>query len=241
MSTTSAAKARLPQSQPEKTATQQQQEQPRIAAQQFWQDTLAGFVFPTPLTVDKSSRTPSSQSQAAGQLPRQLPKELYAALKQFCHQHDLALSTLLQAAWGLLLSRYSGEQDVIFGTATSSASGPLPLRCQIEPDDTVLPWLTQVQANLQALQAYKTTPLAQVQSWSELPADQPLFESLLVVAEDNLPSRQAAAGQYPLTLHLVPGEELAVFLMFDADRLAETAVSRMFDHYCNLLAGLMVD
>ena len=172
-----------------------------------------------------------------GELRRQLSSDLYVALQQFSRQHGLTLGTLLQAAWGLLLSRYGREPDVLFGTMMSGRVpelpdvarmagvliNPVPLRCQIEADDTVLPWLQQFQANLLALQAHQTTPLVQVQSWTELPTDQPLFESLLVL--ENYPrQRQAAQGKltirdyfsyertnYPLTLRLIPDEELDVF------------------------------
>ncbi len=72
---------------------------------------------------------------------------------------------------------------------------------------------------------------------------------------ENYPRQSRAAGDqltirdyfsyertnYLLTLRLVPDEELDVFLVYDADRLAETAVSRLFDHYCNLLSGMVVD
>lgn len=235
--------------------------------QQFWQDALAGFAVPTPLTVDLGRRTGHHRIKTDGEIRRQLPAELHAQLKQFSRQHGLTLGTLLQAAWGLLLSRYSGEPDVVFGTMMSGRVpqlpgvdqiagvliNPVPLRCQIAPEDTVLPWLRRFQASLLALQKHETTPLVQVQSWSDLSADQPLFESLLVL--ENYPrQRRAAGGQlairdyfsyertnYPLTLRLIPDDELDVFLVFDADRLAETAVSRMFDHYCNLLAGMVAD
>ncbi|MCB8949263.1 MAG: amino acid adenylation domain-containing protein [Ardenticatenaceae bacterium] len=257
----------LPEPEPFETFVRWQQQQDWADAQPFWQEALAGFAVPTPLTIDLGKHATRHRVQTQGELRRQLPVELHEALKQFSRTHGLTLGTLLQAAWGLLLSRYSGEPDVVFGTMMSGRVpqlpgvdqiagvliNPVPLRCQITPEDTVLPWLRQFQSNLLALQAHETTPLVQVQSWSELSADQPLFESLLVL--ENYPrQRKAAGGQltirdyfsyertnYPLTLRLVPDEALDVFLVFDADRLAETAVSRLFDHYCNLLKGMVAD
>ena len=259
--------ANLPAPEPFENFVRWQQQQDSAAARQFWQQTLADFAVPTPLTVDVGQRTTRHRSQTHGELRRQLPADLLDGLKQFGRSHGLTLGTLLQAAWGLLLSRYSGEPDVVFGTMMSGRVpalpgvdqmagvliNPVPLRCQMGLDDTVLPWLKQFQSNLLALQAHETTPLSQVQNWSELSSDQPLFESLLVL--ENYPrQRKAAGGQltirdyfsyertnYPLTLRLVPDEALDVIFVFDAARLAETAVSRLYDHYCNLLAGLVVD
>jgi hypothetical protein len=257
----------LPSPAPFETFIRWQQEQDWTEAQQFWQDALAGFAVPTPLMVDLGRRTGHHRTETYGEIRRQLPDGLHEQLQQFSRQHGLTLGMMLQAGWGLLLSRYSGEPAVVFGTMMSGRMPqlpggdriagvlihPVPLRCQIAPEDTVLPWLKQFQSSLLALQAYETTPLTQVQSWSELSADQPLFETLLVL--ENYPrQRRAAGGQltirdyfsyertnYPLTLRLVPDQELDVFLVFDADRLAETAVSRLFDHYCNLLAGMVAD
>ena len=262
----------LPQPEPFETFIRWQQQQDWQQAQQFWQKALAGFAVPTPLTVDIGqplARHDLAQHlrQTYGERRFQLPSALHDALKTFSRQHHLTLGTLLQAAWGLLLSRYSNEPDVVFGTMMSGRvpqlSGvdkiagvlinPVPVRTQIEPDATVLPWLTQFQANLLALQEHETVPLVQVQSWSDLPPDQPLFESLMVV--ENYPrQRHASGGQltirdyfsyertnYPLTLRIIPDEEVDVFLVYDADRLAETAVSRIYDHWCNLLAGIVAD
>ncbi|MCC6607384.1 MAG: amino acid adenylation domain-containing protein [Anaerolineae bacterium] len=257
----------LPEPVPFETFIRWQQQQDRTAAEPFWRTRLAGFAVPTPLTVDLGQRAPRHAGQHTGELRRQLPDELYAALQQFGRRHGLTLGTLLQAAWGLLLSRYSGEPDVLFGTMMSGRVpqlpgvdqiagvliNPVPVRAQIEPTDTVLPWLQTFQANLLALQAHETVPLAQVQNWSGVPGDQPLFETLLVL--ENYPrQRRAASGQlkirdyfsyertnYALTLRLVPDAGLDVIVVYDADRLAETAVARLFGHWCTLLAGLVVD
>ena len=35
------------------------------------------------------------------------------------------MSTMVQAAWGLLLSRYSGEKDVVFGVTVSGRPAEL--------------------------------------------------------------------------------------------------------------------
>ncbi len=259
--------AELPDPEPFESFIRWQQQQDWTDAKHFWQEVLSGFVVPTPLTIDLGRRTGHHRAETHGEIRRQLPTDLHEQLKQFGRQHGLTLGTLLQAAWGLLLSRYSGEPDVVFGTMMSGRVpqlpgvdqiagvliNPAPLRCRIAPEDTVLPWLKQFQRSLLALQQHETTPLTQVQSWSALPADQPLFESLLVL--ENYPRQRHAAGKqltirdyfsyertnYPLTLRLVPDEGLDVFLVFDADRLAEAAVSRLFDHYCNLLAGMVVD
>src|SRR6185436_12584937 len=126
-----------------------------------------------------------------------------AALQQFAREHHLTLNTLLQGAWALLLSRYSGEQDVLFGITVAGRPAELPgvetmvglfinslpLRVQLAPDAQVGAWLLKVQAQQQALASYEYSPLVQIQGWSELPHGTALFESLLIF--ENYPIARA--------------------------------------------------
>ena len=49
-----------------------------------------------------------------------------AALRGLATAHDLTLNTLVQGAWALLLSRYSGESDVVFGATRACRYGTIP-------------------------------------------------------------------------------------------------------------------
>src|SRR5262249_2150115 len=100
----------------------------------------------------------------------------------------------LQGAWALLLSRYSGEEDVVFGTTVSGRSAPLPgiesmvglfintlpLRVAVPPDIPLVRWLKDIQETNSELLQHEHVPLAEVQSWSSVPRGLPLFESILV-------------------------------------------------------------
>ena len=54
-----------------------------------------------------------------------LTPELSGALQALARRHKLTLNTIFQGAWALLLSRYSGSRDVLFGVAVSGR----PPRC----------------------------------------------------------------------------------------------------------------
>ena len=49
----------------------------------------------------------------------QLTVSATALVVDFVRQHQLTMNNLVQATWALLLSRYSGEQDVVFGATVS--------------------------------------------------------------------------------------------------------------------------
>ena len=84
-----------------------------------------------------------------------------AALQALARQHQLTINTLVQGAWALLLSRYSGQEDVVFGATVSGRPAALagvesmvglfintlPVRVQVSPEASLLPWLQALQAS----------------------------------------------------------------------------------------------
>ncbi|MEG1082632.1 MAG: condensation domain-containing protein, partial [Pseudomonas sp.] len=123
-------------------------------------------------------------------------------LKAFASQHKVTLNTLIQAAWALLLQRYTGQSTVAFGATVAGRSAPLPaIEAQIGLFINTLPVvvslaaeqsLAQVLENLQAqnlaLRDHEHTPLFDIQRWAGQ-GGEGLFDSLLVF--ENYPVAEA--------------------------------------------------
>src|SRR5262249_6002699 len=154
-----------------------------------------GFTAPTPLVVDHTSRNRSGQETGNSKQAAQLSQTVTTALYSLARQHQLTLNTLVQGAWALLLSRYSGEEDVGFGatracrywageTEAESMIGlfinTLPLRVRVPPEMELVPWLQALRAQQVVFREYEHTPLAKIQEWSEIPPGTALFASILV-------------------------------------------------------------
>jgi NRPS condensation-like uncharacterized protein len=95
------------------------QEQDLAEAEAFWRRTLEDFRSPSSLSVTRNDFSFQDRENRYGEHTEILPAANAAALKAFAQQHRFTLSTLFQAAWALLLSRYSSEQDVVFGHVVS--------------------------------------------------------------------------------------------------------------------------
>ncbi len=189
------------------------------------------------------------------------------ALAELSRREGLTINTVLQGAWALLLSRCSGEDDVAFGATVSGRPAELegaeemvglfintlPVRARARPEDEVLSWLRALQARQAQAREHEHAPLARVQRWSDVPAGEPLFDTLLVF--ENYPFENALAGRkeqglrvvareareqsgYALTLSAAPGRELVVRAEFDAARFAAEDVERVLGHLETLLAGI---
>jgi len=231
-------------------------------AERAWRDALAGFSSPTPLVIDRSTREPIDQVRRYEE--RLLPSTT-RALAAAAGSLGLTLNTLMQGAWALLLSRYSGERDVVYGATVAGrpADVPaiesmvglfintLPVRAQIDPELPVSAFLTELQRRQAELRRYEHMPLVLIQGLSEVPRGQPLFSSLLVF--ENYPGQRGDSihhadsldrtfeqTNYPLTLLVAPGRELVIGALAD-DRFEDTAVRRLLGHLRRLLEGIASD
>ncbi|MEL6250296.1 MAG: condensation domain-containing protein, partial [Cyanobacteria bacterium J06627_15] len=91
-----------------------QQEQDLTVAESFWRSQLEGFTEPTPSPAARTG--PAQHYQQRSQV---LSLALTTALKNFAQQHRLTLNTLIQGAWTILLSHYSREAEVTYGSVVS--------------------------------------------------------------------------------------------------------------------------
>ena len=240
------------------------QQQDWSQAEWFWRQMLKGFTAPTPLTVDRvlADNFPDQQ-QSRRQQEIRLSAAVTSALEALARQHQLRLNTIIQGAWSLLLSRYSGAEEVLFGILRVGhwpAGGGqfvniLPLRVRVPPDMPVLPWLKKLQAQQIARQPYEHTPLIKVREWSEVPEGLPLFES--IVAFESKPiavavqrsggngekrsERALAQLNYPLTLSGYTRSSLLLRIAYDRPRFDEATVVRLLGHLKTLLAGIAND
>ncbi len=243
--------------------------QDKEQARAYWQRTLAGFTTPTPLVVDEPK---PQQGQGGGSRAEQevwLSPEISDKLNALARQNQLTMSTLVQGAWALLLHRYSGEDDVMFG-ATVSGRPPelpgaemmvglfintLPVRALIDEELPLRVWLQDLQARQAEQRRYEYSTLVQIREWSDAQRGVPLFESILVF--ENYPVDPAMASQqgslriedlhsiertnYPLTLVSGSGQQLLLKISYDTSRFHDDTIQRMLGHLRTLLEGMAVD
>jgi amino acid adenylation domain-containing protein/non-ribosomal peptide synthase protein (TIGR01720 family) len=242
-------------------------QQDQAAAENFWRETLKAFTEPTSLGIENTHPTLAEQEQGYGEESLHLSKTSTESLQTFARQNQLTLSTLLYGAWSILLSRYSGERDVVFGV-TSSGRPPdlrdseamvglfintLPLRVNVPSDQFLIPWLQELQERLVELRQYEYSSLVQVQEWSDVPRGRALFESIFVfenypvdsslAARRDVPEisglRSIEQTNYPLTIAAEPGVQLSLHAGYKTDRFDTAAVCRMLRHLETLLEGMI--
>ena len=242
------------------------QQQDSSAAEGFWRDLLTGFTTPTQLTVDQQRRR---EQPASGYDQQQifLSATTTDGLTQLALEHDLTMHTLMQGAWALLLSRYSGQDDVVFGVTRSCRYGSIEgvdsmlglfintllLRARIDPEQPVLAWLKQLRAQNIAIRDHQQASLVQVQQWSEVPQGTPLFNTILVFERQVMEAAlRAQGGQWlnrsldlvrqpnnPLTLGVYGGPQLLCRAVYDRQHFDGATIVRMLEHLQLLLEAMV--
>jgi thioesterase domain-containing protein/acyl carrier protein len=238
-------------------------------AETFWRKKLQGFTMPTPLGIPAAPGSFAGPEERYSQQQARLSASATAALQSLVRQHHLPLNTLIQGVWALLLNRYSGESDVVFGATVSGRPShlagvesmiglfinTLPMRIKVTPDTLFWPWLQDIQAQYLEQQVYEYCSAGQVHQWSEMPGALPLYESILVF--ENYPvnaSSQRFSDQmldtpqwrfigahtkYALTLLVHPGAELVFLMIYDSSRCDPATIGWILEHWVTLLESIV--
>lgn len=219
-------------------------------AEEFWRRELGGFSGLARPGIGISRDWARGDYLASELWEDKLSVETTAGLRSLARRQKLTLNTIVQGAWAILLSHNSGERDVVFGSIVSGRPAELeqaesilgvfinslPVRVLISPELSLLPWLQQLQQQHVNIREYAYTPLAQVQEWSDVAKDAPLFESVLNFL--NYPVGKYENGQgwksnitrfverthLPLVVEIGLGEQITLRFMYDGHRFSSEEI-----------------
>lgn len=255
--------------------------------EEFWRDALRGYAAPTPLPAGNPHLDAARAQEAhchtnAGYSDdRQVPKpghgrcelrlshRLTEALDQLASESAITINTIVQGAWGLLLARHGGVEDVAFGAIRACRHIPLPgaasmvgvlinsvpVRIPVPRDETLIPWLEELRSRWVAMREFEHTPLATIQGWSEIPAGEPLFHTLLAFEnhrfEDALRAgrpawkkrtiRHVVDTNFPLNVLAFGGQRLLLRIEYDRARYSNEDANRLLAQLEAVLARMTAD
>uniref|UniRef100_UPI000E4C6A1F non-ribosomal peptide synthetase n=1 Tax=Oceanicella sp. SM1341 TaxID=1548889 RepID=UPI000E4C6A1F len=234
--------------------------------QAYWRRTLAGLEGPTPAGVERGASAEERGASGIADLHCRLGPALSARLTALARAERLTLATLMQGAWALLLARQSGKRDVVFGAVQAGRPPELegaermiglflntvPLRVDTDPARPLGDWLRALQAGQRDRERFGHAALTDIRRWAGLPAG-PLFESLLVVETYPLGMEAAAAASgsaltvsepstfertmAPLSLKVLPGEDIALNLTIETDRVSRAGAEGLLARLRALLSA----
>ncbi|QKW30763.1 non-ribosomal peptide synthase/polyketide synthase [Streptomyces seoulensis] len=236
-------------------------------AERHWRGVLAGFAAPTELPRDRRPAG-AHRDSSSGTVRVTLDAGISARLRETAQQAGLTVNTVLQGAWALLLSRYGGGDDVVFGTTVSGRPAELPgvtsmvglfintlpTRARVDGRRPLLEWLRELQTAQSEARRHDFVSLAQLQAWSEIPGGTGLFDSIVVFEnypfDENALARHGLAMEqerdleptnYALSVVVAPGRTLSVNLDYDPAAFDAATVEGLGESLRTLLTAMAAD
>lgn len=239
--------------------------QDRFGDQAFWGNELKGLEAQRPLRIVSDAEASATRSGSGPeQLVHQtrLDRATTAAIVEGAETLGVSTNTLVQTAWSVLLHRYHGTDDIVFGSTracrhvTPNAEdmvglliNTVPFRVHVDRERPVGELLRDVAATHLRLRKAETSPLHLIKGWAGIDADAELFESLVMFDEQTLGRRLIDLGEHrhfeyagqtnlPVTLLVYADPEMLVRLETMSDTFGEAASRRLLDQFCTVLADI---
>lgn len=179
---------------------------------------------------------------------------------------NVTLPTIMKTAWGLLLARYSGTQDVSFGVVSTGRTAPVegiesligptlttvPYRFRFSRNESITRCLSDVQQQSMDMLVFEQLGLQDIMLLgSHGPKQAASFQSLLIIQPEKTSAKSYEAGveqvdcdddyhlTYPITLECATGRgKIAHMMSFDKSSVSPTQARRVLCQYIHVLGQL---
>lgn len=233
----------------------------------YWKTQLAGANTVLELPTDRP-RPPVQTYQGSVQ-SLMLPQTLSASLKELSHQQGVTLFMTLLAAFGIILHRYTGQEDILIGSPIAGRKqvetegligffvNTLAIRTNLSGNPSFGQLLSQVREVTLKAYAHQDLPFEKLVEELQPERDlshSPLFQ--VMFAFHNTPSElwelpglaitplevHNDAAKFELTLDLKETSEgIKGGIEYNTDLFDATTIARMLGHFQTLLEGIVAN
>ena len=230
----------------------------------WWRERLSSFDTPTFPQVHDGTATDNVSHHV---VTRRLDRSEADTLRRVAREQRVTPSSVVAAAWALLLARYAGTDDVVFGTTVAGRPpelgdvehmagmfiNTLPLRIQTDANATVADLLQSVQHAQAEQRDMEASALSVTQRASGVTDGEPLFESILVF--ENFPAAAALEARnialsidhfveyshFPLAILAVPDDPFDLIGISDPEHLGVPGLTDLMDNLRHTLRSLLAN
>ncbi|HLK55511.1 MAG TPA: amino acid adenylation domain-containing protein [Chthonomonadaceae bacterium] len=233
----------------------------------YWKQHLAGAPALLELPTDRSR--PAIQSYRGARLRQEFSPELTSGLKALCQQEGVTLFMTLLAAFQTLLSRYSGQDDIVVGTPIANRTqaeiegligffvNTLALRTDLSGDPGFVEVLKRVREVCLGGYAHQDLPfeklVEEIQPQRSM-SHSPLFQVLFSLAnaprvgldleglEVGRAGSEGVSAKFDLSLVMwETGGKLGGALEYNTDLFDAERMQRMLGHFQVLLEAIVLN
>ncbi|WP_338552863.1 non-ribosomal peptide synthase/polyketide synthase [Paenibacillus sp. KS-LC4] len=232
--------------------------QDKEAASHYWNEYLSGYEGQTLLPQDKTEGR--SSGYALERIVCDLGNSLSERMSRVAKRHQVTVNTLMQAAWGIILQKYNGTGDVVFGHVVSGRPAEIPgieemiglfinttpLRVTSEPDTSFVEVMGRLQEQALESGRYDYYPLYEIQAQST--QKQNLISHIMAFENYPVDEQMEQAGHedggklsiadvemaehtnYDFTLTVLPGDNIQLHLDYNANVFDRAGMERLKGH-----------
>ncbi|MBY0461909.1 MAG: amino acid adenylation domain-containing protein, partial [Alphaproteobacteria bacterium] len=230
-------------------------------AETYWKQVLNGFT-PTKLGTETIKEI---KVQSYGECRFTLEREHSQQLLDYASSLGVTPNTVLQTLWGIILSAYTGQNDVVFGVIVSGRQidlsgiesmvgifiNNLPLRIKLQGFESVEDLIKTTQNQMIGMQEHAYIPLWKIQS-QQKEGGSGLFDSTYVY--QNYPIQSDTNQDSELTINFIKGIEKAEYTLgitlsyetclsarinYREDYFAQSFIEQLLKHYEQLILSVV--
>lgn len=233
----------------------------------YWKEQLRGA--PEVMNVVGGRERPEVQSYRGGSEAVRVSKEVSEGIREMSRREGVTLYMSLLGAFKVLLTRYSGEEDIVVGTSVAGRSrvetegligffvNTLVMRTDLGGDPSFRQLLNRVKEVVLEAYAHQDLPFEKLveelhpeRSLSHMPLYQVLFVLQNIPHEElDLEGIQIrpfiyekGVSRVDLMLSLTEsGDRLSGAMEYNSDLFEAKTIRKMIRHYCNLLEAVIAD
>ena len=237
--------------------------QDRKIQEQFWGEYLNGIDTPTALPIKKRR----GEVKCLESVSLILAKDIKDKLDVFVNNNRVTLAPVFYTAWGILLQKYCGCDDVIFGTTVSGRSAEvkgieemvglfintIPMRVHSAPGVKIIDVLTEIENLLREREKFESTSLVDIGSYSPAAGMGSLFDTIVAVENYPLDSRLVPEDSwlsvhsysivemthYDLTVGIMPFNEIEIKFSFKQELFDKETIENLAEHFKGIVRNII--
>ena len=229
---------------------------------QFWRERLSGA--PPLLDLPTDRPRPAIQSFRGGEVVTSIASPRVARLREFGRRENATAFTVLAAAYAILPTRWSGQEEAVVGTPIAGRRSreleqligmfvnTLPLRLEARRDDTLRACLARARKTILAAFEHQDVPFEKLVEVLRVQRDlshQAVFQSMLVLHNEpnniavempdlklSLEASANPSAQVDLALHVFENSSgMLCRFQYASDLFDPSTVERMAGHFDRIL------
>jgi len=177
------------------------------------------------------------------------PKHIAKSLYHYSKKNHLSISLILQAAWSILLNRYTGSDDIIYGQgwyaninhAKKITIFPtlLPVRSQIKEQESLAAYIQGLKIQLQQSSKYRS-------EFKKITQQRDTLYHYAFLSKKSAPLKKSSVSmadpkQLSLIFSLIKEKPLTMAFVFNVNKFTQNSIHKLIQHFILVTEKIISD